>query len=194
MQFKNSSRGQCLVRLAPPSRRRRDLLPLPSLCIRRAEAAWALDVDVEVINNAGCVFDAALISVISALHNSLLPRATPHTLKASLPSIDATSGACRRLQSSYPLSPSLRGYVLPVTFAAVGAALLIDPSADEEAASDHLLHVVYSADASGLATDPPLSISTSGPAVLALDAIAAASHAGHPRALSILSGLCKKVV
>lgn len=48
-------------------------LPLQQLCIEKGKAAWALTLDVYILNIDGAVQDAALLAAVAALLNTQLP-------------------------------------------------------------------------------------------------------------------------
>ncbi|KAK1221075.1 hypothetical protein PQX77_016122 [Marasmius sp. AFHP31] len=52
------------------------MLPLSSLCIHPGKSVWVLYVDATCINYDGNAFDAAVLAMVSALRDTLLPQAT----------------------------------------------------------------------------------------------------------------------
>ncbi|KAJ7650295.1 ribosomal protein S5 domain 2-type protein [Roridomyces roridus] len=107
------------------------IIPLSSLVIEPAKAVWVLYVDATCINYDGNVFDAALIAMVAALRNTVLPKAT----------YDVETG---RTTCSRTESVPIKVLKTPVSmsFGVFDATLLSDPTAFEEPLLDTTVSVV----------------------------------------------------
>ncbi|KAF5387939.1 hypothetical protein D9615_000785 [Tricholomella constricta] len=108
------------------------ILPLASLCIHPAKAAWVLYVDATCINYDGNVFDATLLAMVAALKNTRLPKAVydPETHRTT----------CFRSALS-PLH--ITRTPVAMSFGVFDATtLLADPTASEEPLLDATLTVL----------------------------------------------------
>ncbi|KAJ7284965.1 ribosomal protein S5 domain 2-type protein [Mycena rebaudengoi] len=107
------------------------IIPLSSLIIEPAKAAWVLYVDATCINYDGNVFDAALIAMVAALRNTALPNATYN------PETGLTS--CSRA-STTPLQ--ITRTPVSMSFGVFETTLLADPTAFEEPLLDTTISIV----------------------------------------------------
>ncbi|KAJ7707738.1 ribosomal protein S5 domain 2-type protein [Mycena rosella] len=107
------------------------IIPLKSLVIHSSKAVWVLYVDATCINYDGNVFDAALIAMVAALRNTLLPKAT-YNIETGLTSCSRT------------VTTPLQILKTPVcmSFGVFDATLLADPTAFEEPLLDTTISIV----------------------------------------------------
>ncbi|KAJ6619721.1 ribosomal protein S5 domain 2-type protein [Mycena sp. CBHHK59/15] len=107
------------------------VVPLSSLVIQPAKAAWVLYVDATCINYDGNVFDAALIAMVAALRNTTLPTAV----------YDLETGAttCSRTPT---ISLKITRTPICMSFGVFDATLLADPTAFEEPLLDTTISIV----------------------------------------------------
>ncbi|KAG7531945.1 hypothetical protein FFLO_04013 [Filobasidium floriforme] len=100
-----------------------NVLPLRKLGIRPGKSAWVLYIDIVCINYDGNAFDAAVLAVMTALRNTVLPVATYDE--------DADQTICSRTETRN-LKDDLRSIPLACTFGIFdNKYLLPDPSAFE---------------------------------------------------------------
>ncbi|PVV03635.1 hypothetical protein BB560_001866 [Smittium megazygosporum] len=93
------------------------------LCIQSGSAVWVLYADIVCLNYDGNILDAAVISLVNAILNTKLCRAT----------FDESTGAvtCDR---TFKIPLSLSKSLYPATFNIIDSTnILADPSAEEEA-------------------------------------------------------------
>jgi len=109
-----------------------DVLSLDSLCIEKGKAVWVIYVDAICINYDGNAFDAALLAIVAALQNVLLPKATY--------SEETGRTTCSRKQLE-PLC--LNRLPVSMTFGFFDSShVLADPSSFEEPLLDSTLSVI----------------------------------------------------
>ncbi|EIM81838.1 uncharacterized protein STEHIDRAFT_171488 [Stereum hirsutum FP-91666 SS1] len=110
-----------------------NVLPLSSLCIEPGKSAWVLYVDATCINYDGNVFDAALVAMVSALKNTLLPKATfdPDTERT-------TCSRKKELMSPLELS---EGLPISLSFGLFDSNILADPTSFEEPLLDTTISI-----------------------------------------------------
>ncbi|ESK94844.1 exosome component 8 [Moniliophthora roreri MCA 2997] len=121
------------------------IIPRESLCIHPSKYVWALYVDATCINYDGNAFDAALLAMVSALKNTILPEAT----------YDETTG---RTVCYHPDSKVHRGRRLEIDEGRLpiglsfgvfeGTHILADPTSFEEPLLDTMISVII--DSKGL--------------------------------------------
>ncbi|KAJ7494707.1 ribosomal protein S5 domain 2-type protein [Mycena galericulata] len=106
-------------------------ISLSSLVIHPSKAVWVLYVDATCINYDGNVFDAALIAMVAALRNTVLPKAT-YNVETGLTS-------CFR-KETIPLQVLKTPACM--SFGVFDATLLADPTAFEEPLLDTTISIV----------------------------------------------------
>ncbi|KAJ7104184.1 ribosomal protein S5 domain 2-type protein [Mycena belliarum] len=97
------------------------IVPLKSLVIHPSKAVWVLYIDATCINYDGNVFDAALIAMVAALRNTVLPKATYN--------VETGLTICSRAAAT-PLQ--ILKAPICMSFGVFDAILLADPTAFEE--------------------------------------------------------------
>ncbi|GJJ06404.1 hypothetical protein Clacol_000595 [Clathrus columnatus] len=112
------------------------VVPLSSLCIQPGKAVWALYIDAICLNYDGNLFDAALLAIMAALKNTLLPKATYDE--------DARRTTCTLKEK---VSLQLGGVPLSASFGIFdNSHLLADPTSFEEQLLDTTITVILDND------------------------------------------------
>lgn len=121
-----------LARVIDRSLRDPKAIDLKSLVIRPGEKAWALWVDVYVLDYDGNYFDASMLGVMAALMNTKLPEYE-----------ETESGELivHRDKLTTPLKLNKR--VVLVTTAKIGDYIVVDPNLDEELIADARLTLAF---------------------------------------------------
>ncbi len=103
-------------------------IDMKKLCIEPGEKAWFVIIDIVTINDAGNLFDASGLAVLTALK------------AARFPVVDEETGAINYKEKTDKPLP-LTKEPLPVTVYKVNGKLMVDPTAEEEHAYDARLTV-----------------------------------------------------
>ncbi|KAJ7227164.1 ribosomal protein S5 domain 2-type protein [Mycena pura] len=106
-------------------------ISLSSLVIHPSKAVWVIYIDATCINYDGNVFDAALIAMVAALRNTMLPKATYN--------VETGQTSCTRT-IAIPLQ--ILKTPVSMTFGVFDATLLADPTAFEEPLLDTTISIV----------------------------------------------------
>lgn len=116
-----------LARVVDRGLRESKCIQLEKLCIKPKEKVWVLNVDVQVMNHDGNLIDAASLASLAALLNTKIPK------------YDAENGKILfgQPEQSLPLIEK----PIEVTVGKVSGKLLIDMTAEEEAALDARLTI-----------------------------------------------------
>ena len=113
-----------LPRLLDRAIRESGMIDLKKLVITPGEKVWTLYIDVYPINDDGNLLDASLIACVVALKNAVIPGIDADGL------VDYEARTTQKL----PLSPETSP--LSFSFFKVGSTLVMDPTREEEEASD----------------------------------------------------------
>ena len=113
-----------LGRLVDRAIRESGLMNLKELCIKEGEKVWTAFIDVYSVNDAGNLLDAAVIGALAALKSTKVPVYDEKTDK-----IDYD----KEPTESFPLSDKF-----PLNFSVykIGDNILLDPTLEEESASE----------------------------------------------------------
>lgn len=117
-----------LARVIDRGIREAKAIDMKKLCIEPGEKAWFVIIDIVTINDAGNLFDAAGLAALAALK------------VARFPTVDKETGTLdykNKTDEALPLSKE----PLPVTVYKVNGQLLVDPTVEEENASEARLTV-----------------------------------------------------
>ncbi|KAF8916305.1 ribosomal protein S5 domain 2-type protein [Mucidula mucida] len=106
-------------------------IPPESLCIHPGKSVWVLYVDATCINYDGNAFDTALIAMVAALKNTILPKATYNE--------DTLRTTCSRKTLS-PLQ--LSSLPISMSFGIFDSHVFPDPTSFEEPLLDTSISVV----------------------------------------------------
>ncbi len=99
---------------------------LDKLCLEKGEKVWSISVDLCMMNSAGNLIDASGIAALAALRDTRFPTMEDDKIDYS-----------KKTNKKLPLEFS----PLPVTIFKIGDSFLVDPSEEEEKASDARLTV-----------------------------------------------------
>src|SRR3989338_5417763 len=108
-----------LARVVDRGIREAKALDMKKLCIIPGEKAWFVTVDIITINDAGNLFDASGLAVLTALK------------AAFFPTVDMKTGVIDYHTKTDKKLPLIKD-PLPVTVYKLGTKLLIDPTPEEE--------------------------------------------------------------
>jgi len=117
-----------LARVTDRGIREAKAIDMKKLCVTPGEKAWFVIVDIVTINDAGNLFDAASLAVLSALK------------AAKFPVVDPETGAINYKKKTEESLPLLKE-PLAVTVYKINGSLLIDPTSEEEKSYDARLTV-----------------------------------------------------
>ena len=98
------------------------------LCIKPGEQAWFILIDLISINDAGNLYDASSLAVLSALKNTVLP-----AFNKELGVVDYKV----KTKKGLPINKE----TITVTLGLIGDSILVDPTKGEEAVVDSRLSV-----------------------------------------------------
>ncbi|MEZ0344998.1 MAG: exosome complex protein Rrp42 [Infirmifilum sp.] len=111
-----------LARVIDRGLRSAEVIDMQRLSIIPGSKVWAVFIDIYPIDHAGNILDAAGLAAMSAL------------LKAQVPKASVENGKITILEEKSPLP--VRGRIVYVTLAKIGDYLVVDPTLEEELASD----------------------------------------------------------
>src|SRR3989339_879904 len=122
-----------LARVVDRGIREAKAIDMKKLCIKPGEKAWFVTVDVMTINDAGNLFDAASLGVLAALKSAYFPE------------VNSETGAIdykKKTKQKLPLTKE----PLSVTVCKINGSLIVDPTVEEEEATDARLTVATDVD------------------------------------------------
>jgi exosome complex component RRP42 len=125
-----------LARVTDRSLRESGVIDFEALCIKPGEKAWAVFVDLHILDYDGNLFDACSIAGVAALLSAKLPAVCPKTKYVAF-----EDGKDRPL----PVRPE--NATFSTTFAKIGGQVLADPHLYEELIAD--TRVSFGLDPSG---------------------------------------------
>ncbi|CAL5227877.1 g10917 [Coccomyxa viridis] len=138
---RHSEAGMEMIRLLEQVLRNSRAVDREALCVLAGQKVWHLDVNVTVLDHAGNLTDACLLSAVAALMVFRRPEVEINTSNSG-------SGVARTLVLSpavrEPLPLSLHQLPLSTTFALFGAgeSIVIDPTSREEAAASGVVTII----------------------------------------------------
>jgi exosome complex component RRP42 len=138
-----------LARVVDRGIRESKAIDMPKLCIKSGEQAWAVYIDIHILNHAGNLLDAAGLAAIAALLNTKMP-----TWDGS--KVDYSK---REKQLPVIFKP------VPVTFVKIGQNIFVDANLEEESVLDGRLTITTRDDGNICA------IQKSGSCIFTLDEI-----------------------
>ncbi len=116
-----------LARVTDRGIRESHVIDTKKLCIEKGEKAWFVIVDIVSVNDAGNLFDAAGLAVMAALKNTKFPKVDE----------EGKVNYKEHTDEALPLAKD----TLSITVRRVGGNLIVDPTVEEEDASDARLTV-----------------------------------------------------
>ena len=103
------------------------------LCIKEAEKAWNINIDMVTINEDGNLIDASALAAVLAL------------LTARLPVYDETTGRIKSGEfTDKPIPLNVGNMPLTTTFFKIGDKIFVDPTREEEDTTDGRLTIEVS--------------------------------------------------
>lgn len=117
-----------LARVTDRAIRESGVLPFDKLCIAPKEKVWMVFIDIYPINDAGNLFDAAVIGAVAALYNTVFPEYDKKEGKVLHKS---------RTKEKLPLS----GKPVMCTFYKIGGKFVLDATKREASAADCRLSI-----------------------------------------------------
>ncbi len=118
-----------LARVVDRGIRESHAIDLEKLVISPGKLVYVIFIDVHVLDHGGNLLDASGIASIAALMTTMVPRIE----------YNEETGEITRLDEYYPLP--INHIPVPVTFAKIRNALLVDPCLDEELVMDSRLTI-----------------------------------------------------
>lgn len=109
-------------------------IDLKKLCIKEGEKVWAVLLDIYIINDDGNLIDAAALASIAALKTAVFPK-----LKGEKGEEKVEYGSLTT--KSLPLTDSMP---LTLTFYKIGHSIILDPTTEEEEASESRISIAVS--------------------------------------------------
>lgn len=106
---------------------------LQELCITPGKLVWVLYCDLVCLDHDGCIFDAAVIALVAALHTIKLPKITHNS------DTDETDA-----DMSVLTSLSVHGLPVTTSFVVIAGRTVTDPTAEEEKLASTSLTVTMS--------------------------------------------------
>lgn len=116
-----------LARVIDRGIRESETIDVKKLCVKEGEKVWSVGVDLITINNDGNLLDCAGLAAMAAIKN------------ARLPEIDSDGKVDYKHKSDNPLP--IEKEPVSVTVHVIGDSIIVDPTKDEEEASDARLTV-----------------------------------------------------
>jgi exosome complex component RRP42 len=113
-----------LPRLVDRAIRESGMIDLPKLCITKGEKVWTVFIDVYPINDDGNLIDAASIAALAALK------------KAKVPVLDKDGKIDYNQESKNPVPLSKETSPISLSFFKLGDSILLDPTREEQEASE----------------------------------------------------------
>ena len=111
-----------LARVVDRGIRESEMVDLTKLCLIKGKSVYTIFVDVNIMNVDGNLYDATSYAVVSALRTAKMKKFVVKDDK-----VEATEEIVPVPVEKFPVS---------VTMARIGDALIVDPTAEEEAAMD----------------------------------------------------------
>lgn len=115
-----------LARIADRAIRESKAIDFKKLCIKPDEKVWMINVDIDVLDDDGNLFDAACLAAVAALRN------------AKIPEVDEKE---KPVYSSGAQPLPMNGIPVSTTFVKIGNNILADPNLAELEAADARLTV-----------------------------------------------------
>lgn len=120
-----------LARIIDRGIRESEVIDLKKLCIKEGEKVWSVMIDIYPINNGGNLIDACSLAAMAALKTTVLPKLTEEN------KVKYGDFSTKKL-------PLRDAYPLTMTFHKVGDQFLLDPTTEEEGASEARLSLALS--------------------------------------------------
>jgi len=124
-----------LARIIDRGIREGEVIDLSKLSVKSGEASWTVFVDIYPINDAGNLIDASAIAALVALRTAVFPELKDNKIQFG----EFTT-------KKLPLSDNLP---FTMTFYKIGDHFVLDPTVEEEEASDSMLTIAVSSSKKG---------------------------------------------
>ena len=121
-----------LARIVDRGIRESGFLDFKKLCIKEEELVWMVNLDIYPINDAGNLIDASVMASVAALSQAVLPKLEKDKVQFG-----------ELTNKKLPLTDSMP---LALTFHKLGKYIILDPTTEEEQASEARLTVEISTD------------------------------------------------
>ena len=121
-----------MARLVDRGLRESGFIEFEKLCIKKGEKVWSLFLDIYPMNDDGNVLDAACLASIAALQDTRLPEYDKENDKVNFG---------HWTDQKLPLTEHMP---LTMTFHKIGKAIILDPTSEEEEASEARLTIAIS--------------------------------------------------
>ena len=125
-----------MARIIDRSIRESHVIDLDKMCIKKEEKVWAVFIDIYPVNDAGNLIDAASMAAMAAVLTAVFPETIDKE------KIEYGKFTTKKL----PLNDAVP---LAMTFHKIGNSIILDPTTEEEMASEARLTVAISKDKKG---------------------------------------------
>ena len=119
-----------LARIVDRGIRESGMLDFKKLCIKKGEEVWTVMIDIYPLNDDGNLIDAAALAAVAALQDAVFP-------EVKKGKIEVGEKSTKRLPIS-DIAP------ITTTFYKIGSSIILDPTAEENEASDGRVSVAIS--------------------------------------------------
>ncbi|MEK6820171.1 MAG: exosome complex protein Rrp42 [Nanoarchaeota archaeon] len=121
-----------LARIVDRGIRESGLIDFSKLCIEKGEKVYGVFVDIYSINDAGNLIDASCLAAVSALQIARMPK------------YDAKKEKVKHGEFTSETLPLTKAAPITVTFYKIGNKILVDPTEEEDEASDGRVSIALS--------------------------------------------------
>jgi len=122
-----------LARLVDRGIRESKIIDMKALCLEKGEKAWSVMIDIIPINDAGNLFDTAVLAALAALKVTKFPKL-----------VDDVPDYKQKTNKALPIDDKKE--TLSVTVFKIGKNFIIDPTIEEASIADARLTVATMAD------------------------------------------------
>lgn len=121
-----------LSRLVDRGLRESGFIDFNKLCIKEGEKVWSIFLDIYPMNDDGNILDASCMAAIAALHNTRIPK------------YDEEAGKVKFGEWTNKKLPLTEHMPITMTFHKISKSILLDPTTEEEEASEARLTIAMS--------------------------------------------------
>ena len=126
-----------LARVIDRGIRECEVIDMKKLCIKKGENVWSVFLDIYPINDDGNLIDAASLGAMAALKTAVFPKLIEDNTK-----VDFGNFTTKKL-------PIKEDFPLTMTFYKIGNNFVLDPTTEEEGASEAKLSIAISTSKKG---------------------------------------------
>jgi len=123
-----------IARIVDRGIRESGMIDFEKLCIKKGEKVWTLFIDIYTMNDDGDLLDASALAAIAALMTARMPKYDEEKEKVAFGEFTKDS------------LPITKNVPITFTFHKIGKSIILDPSKEEEAASEARVSIAVSSD------------------------------------------------